>query len=83
MSPFFGLTPEYKLGMHEEIFAVCYAGKGGFIWSDVYNMPVHLRKFYIKLISDAIDRENKEYEKMSGDKKISSPNVSNGSNFRR
>lgn len=69
--------------MHEEIFSVCYAGKGGFIWSDVYNMPVHLRKFYIKLISDAIDRENKEYEKMSGDKKISSPNVPNSPNFRR
>ena len=50
MSHFFGLSLEYKLGMHEEIFAVCYAGKGGFIWSDVYNMPVHLRKFYINHI---------------------------------
>ena len=83
MSHFFGLSLEYKLGMHEEIFSVCYAGKGGFIWSDVYNMPVHLRKFYIKLISDAIDRENKEYDKMSSDKKISSPNVPTGPNFRR
>lgn len=83
MSRFFGLSLEYKLGMHEEVFSVCYAGKGGFTFDEVYSMPIHLRRFYIKLISDAIDRENKQYEKSSGDKKLHSPNVSNVPNFRR
>ena len=30
MSAFFGLNLEYKLGLHQEIFSICYAGKGGF-----------------------------------------------------
>jgi len=82
MSVFFGLSSEYKLGLHQEIFSMCYAGKGGFVFNDVYNMPIHLRRYYIRLISDAIETENKQYED-SSNKKISSPNVSRVPKFTR
>jgi hypothetical protein len=78
MSPFFGLTPDYKLGLHRELFSLCYYTKGAFTWGDVYSMPIHLRRFYIKETSDAIERENKQYEdsnKSSGT--YHQPNVSN------
>jgi hypothetical protein len=35
MSHFFGLGPEYKLGIHQEIFSLCYHGQGGFTWGEV------------------------------------------------
>jgi len=59
MSHFFGLAPEYKLGLHEEIFSLCYHGKGGFSWNEVYNLPIHLRRFYIQQVSKAIEERNK------------------------
>lgn len=67
MFPFFGLTTEYKLGLHEEIFSLCYYGKGGFTWNEVYDLPIHLRRYYIQQISKAIEEKNKaekaEYNK--------------------
>jgi hypothetical protein len=67
MFHFFGLGTEYKLGLHEEIFSLCYYGKGGFIWDDVYSLPIHLRRFYIQQVTKAIETKNKaessEYSK--------------------
>ena len=59
MFHFFGLGPNYKLGLHEEIFSLCYHGKGGFVWDDVYSLPIHLRRFYIQQITKAIEEKNK------------------------
>jgi hypothetical protein len=76
MFPFFGLGADYKLGLHEEIFSLCYYGKGGFIWEDVYNLPIHLRRFYIQQVSKAIEQKNKS-EKAQYDKvKRSAPTFS-------
>jgi len=67
MSAFFGLTSEYKRELHEEVFALCYHGQGGFTWGEVYNMPIHLRRFYITKVKEKIDERNKleqdEYNK--------------------
>ena len=59
MFPFFGLAPDYKLGLHEEIFSLCYYGKGGFTWEEVYNLPIYLRRFYIQQVTKAIEARNK------------------------
>lgn len=76
MSPFFGLTPEYRLGLHQEIFSVCYAGKGGFTFDAVYNMPVYLRRYYIKMLIEAIEEEKKQYSDVADNKQINKPNIS-------
>ena len=43
--------------VHTQIFELCYYGNG-FIQSDVYRMPVHLRNFYYKQLLDTKKKEN-------------------------
>jgi hypothetical protein len=76
MFPFFGLGPDYKLGLHEEIFSLCYYGKGGFTWEEVYNLPIHIRRFYIQQISKAIETKNKAEEEASKKQSSSVPKFS-------
>jgi hypothetical protein len=52
---FFGLHPKNKLDIHEEIFNLLHYANGGFTFIEVYNLPITLRRFYLK-------RLNKEYE---------------------
>ena len=73
MCPFFGLGTEYKLGLHEEIFSLCYYGKGGFTWEEVYDLPIHLRRFYIQQISKAVEARNKAEEDASKKQSTSAP----------
>lgn len=64
--------------MHKEIFQLCYHTKGSFPWDDVYNMPVFLRRFYIKELNDIIMERNKEIEKAQkgGSRQLNRPNIS-------
>lgn len=66
---FFGLPTNYKLSLHEEIFSLCYYGKGGFTWSDVYELPIYLRRFYINQVKKAVDEKNKQEEEVVKTKK--------------
>ena len=58
-----------------------YHGGGGFIHSEVYNMPTWLRRFHIQKINENIEKENEEMRKAQGneqmgdDKKIHGPNI--------
>jgi len=63
---FFGLRPEYKFIVMTEIHDLIYHGNGGFIYSEVYNMPIQYRKFHIRKINEHIERQNDEYEKVRG-----------------
>lgn len=38
---------------------MCYHGQGGFTWEDVYNLPIHLRRFYIMEINKVVEERNK------------------------
>jgi len=59
---FFGLNPNYRQHVHSHIFDLIYHGNGGFTFSDVYNLPVWARKFYIGKILDFKTAENKANE---------------------
>lgn len=67
---FFGLTPEYRLSVFNQIHEIVFHGKGGYSWSVIYNMPIWLRNTTFKFIQDSIDQENKAqqeaYSKSSG-----------------
>ena len=76
MFPFFGLTTDYKLGLHEEIFSLCYYGKGGFTWNEGYELPIHLRRYYIQQISKAIEERNKAEQAQVSKSKRSAPTFS-------
>lgn len=63
---------------HREIFQLCYHTKGAFPWEDVYNMPVFLRRFYIKELNTTIEERNKEIEKIQkgNSRGLNKPNIS-------
>ena len=58
-----------------------YHGGGGFIHSEVYNMPTWLRRFHIGKINDFIEKQNEEQRKAQGneqigdDKRVLGPNI--------
>lgn len=70
---FFGLAPDYRLGLHEEIFSLCYHGKGGFTWNEVYNLPIHLRRFYINQVKKVLEEKNKAEQQEVAKQKVNMP----------
>jgi len=55
---FFGLTPSSKLRIYSQIHEICFHGRGGFTWWDVYHMPIWLRNFtFNKLKADLEPKE--------------------------
>jgi len=49
---FFGITADYGPILHTEIFDLVFHGQGGFTYDAVYNMPIWIRRFYLKKIID-------------------------------
>ena len=64
-----------------------YHGGGGFLHSEVYNMPVWLRKFHSSKINEFLKDKNKRIEEAQGnsnigdDKKVLGPNITPTSDF--
>ena len=58
-----------------------YHGGGGFIHSEVYNMPTWLRRFHIQKINEYQKKQNEEIEKVKGKTtNSSSPDIARGPN---
>tara|TARA_Y100001963_G_C6736114_1_gene426492 strand:+ start:755 stop:985 length:231 start_codon:yes stop_codon:yes gene_type:complete len=70
-----------------QIHDLVYHGKGGFIHSEVYNMPTWLRHFHIKKINEFVEKQNEEHrratnqEQMGDEKKIYGPNINPSSTY--
>ena len=81
MLTFFGLTPQYRQVLWTQIHDLVYHGGGGFIHSEVYNMPTWLRRFHIGKINEFIEKQNEEQRKAQGneqigdDKRVLGPNI--------
>ena len=76
---FFGVQPENKGDVLEEIFLLAFYGRGGFTWDQVYNMPVYIRKNNIKLIKEYVEKEkneaNKNKQSNETKNKLHKPNI--------
>ena len=87
VSDFFGLTPQYRSILFSQIHDLVYHGGGGFIHSEIYNMPVWLRRFHITKINEHVEKQNKEQRKAQGneqvgdDKKVLGPNINPSSTY--
>ena len=57
-----------------------YHGGGGFIHSEVYNMPTWLRRFHIQKINEHVKQQNEEIEKASGKQSNTSSDIARGPN---
>lgn len=64
---FFGLTPslakEYRARFLTEIHEICFYGQGGYAWTEVYSMPLWLRKFTYNKIKDYYDKQAEQHNK--------------------
>ena len=63
-----------------------YHGGGGFIHSEIYNMPIWMRLFHIQKISDFNTKQQKKMEESKGqsnigDDKISRPDINPSSTY--
>ena len=80
MPAFFGLTSNYRQLLYTEIHDLVFHGGGGFIHSEVYNMPIWLRRYHIDRINEFNKKQQEEIEKAQGlsnigDGEISRPNI--------
>ena len=86
---FFGLTSNYRSIVFQQIHDLVYHGNGGFVHSEVYNMPIWLRQYHITTINDVHKKQDDERKRIEGkqqmgdDKKVYRPNIdpSNTYNF--
>ena len=69
---FFGLKPEDKPEIHKQIFQLMYYGVG-FTHSDIYGMPIYLRKFYYQELVNTRKKENDEIKKANQKSNFSKP----------
>ena len=66
MLTFFGLTPEYKKIVLEEVFALCFHSQGGFSHDEVYDMPIRYRHFYLHKLTETLQKQKDEIDKNLG-----------------
>ena len=82
---FFGLTPEYRGIIFREIHDLVYHGGGGFIHSEIYNMPIWLRRYHIEKINEFIRKQEEELKKQktlnNPNKKVTGPNIRPSTSF--
>jgi hypothetical protein len=60
---FFGLNPDHKKHLFEELFQLMWNGK--ITITEAQRLPVYQRRWLIQRIIKQIDMENKEIEKAS------------------
>ena len=57
---FFGLNSKYMENVYEQFFFLKYYGGWSFI--EAYNLPVGLRFWFVKRLSDQLEKEKKAME---------------------
>ena len=63
MRSFFGLTDEYMENVYEQFFFLKYSG--GWSFSEAYNLPLGLRKWFVERLVQQIEMENDAIERAS------------------
>ena len=65
---FFGLTPAsaktHRVKFLTQIHEICFYGQGGYSWTEVYDMPLWLRKFVYTKIKDHYDKKAEQTKKV-------------------
>jgi len=58
---FFGLTNEYMENVYEQFFFLKYSG--GWSFSEAYNLPLGLRKWFVERLVKQLETEREAIEK--------------------
>jgi hypothetical protein len=59
---FFGFKPEHQVQLHDQLFELVWAGEGRWDWDTIYNLPIHLRKFWVTKINKSRSKLNQNEE---------------------
>ena len=59
----FGLTPDYKKIILDEVLLLCYHSQGGFTHDEVYDMPIRYRRYYLQKLSEMVEKQQEEINK--------------------
>ena len=59
---FFVFKPEDRVWMHENIFNLIWHGDGRWNWTDIYHMPIFLRKYWSKHVNRILSERQAEQE---------------------
>lgn len=76
---FFGFKAEDRVQLHESLFNLVWHGNGRWSWSELYHMPVYLRRFWIRKINQIYeeakqqDEQNKALQSIKKNKVVKSP----------
>ena len=68
---FFGLTPEaaplVRQNLFNQIHEIVFHGQGGYTWTDVYEMPIWLRRYTFRKLQDYYKEKNEDSEKQQAE----------------
>lgn len=53
--------------VYNEVHDLAYHGGGGFSYSEVYSMPIYLRRYSIRRINEHIGKQKEAQEKAQSD----------------
>jgi len=62
MLTFFGLGPNYRPQIYDQIFDLMYYGNMGFNFTELYNMPIFLRNYYYRKLVDVKKKEKERHD---------------------
>jgi len=78
---FFGLTStsakQHRIQFLTQIHEICFHGQGGYSWTEVYEMPLWLRKFVYQKIKEHYDKQAKQIEEAKQNKNSNTQNLIN------
>lgn len=57
---FFGLTLEHRKYVFDQIHQIVFYGNGGYSFTEVYELPIHLRKYIFHQIKEYHESQNKQ-----------------------
>jgi len=52
---FFGLKPNDRIKLHDNIFELLWHGEGRWDWDTIYTMPIFLRVYLVKKINSKLN----------------------------
>ena len=49
---FFGFDSTHQVLFHQQLFELLWAGEGKWDWDTIYNLPLHVKRLWIKLVNE-------------------------------
>jgi hypothetical protein len=59
---FFGLTQQHRKLLFDQIHQIVFHGQGGYSFTEVYELPIHLRKYIYNTLLEHYDSKKEKQE---------------------